>query len=182
MLDRYVAQVRLLVSVLPAIARETAFALKGGTAINLFYRDMPRLSVDIDLTWLPVADRRSSLREIDEALDRMVAAIARRNPRADARRILGGGGSDTRIMVRDGRARVKIETSPVSRGVLRPTRSMVASEAVTERFGFVEANVLAFEDFEAVYEKRPIALGGAFEGQAVISSQGDLGTAKRLEV
>ena len=59
MLDRYVAQVRLLVSVLPDIAKETSFALKGGTAINLFHRDLPRLSVDIDLTWLPVADRRS---------------------------------------------------------------------------------------------------------------------------
>ena len=39
MLDQYMAQVRLLVSVLPDIARETAFALKGGSAINLFYRD-----------------------------------------------------------------------------------------------------------------------------------------------
>ena len=63
MLNRYLAQVRLLLGVLPAIARETAFALKGGTAINLFYRDLPRLSVDLDLTWLPVADRRSSLRD-----------------------------------------------------------------------------------------------------------------------
>ena len=49
MLDRYVAQVRLLVNVLPEIAQETSFARKGGTAINLFYRDLPRLSVDIDL-------------------------------------------------------------------------------------------------------------------------------------
>ena len=55
MLDRYVKQVRLLLSVLPDMAREPVFALKGGTAINLFYRDMPRLSVDIDLTYLPVA-------------------------------------------------------------------------------------------------------------------------------
>jgi len=70
MLDRYLAQVRLLLSVLPDIARETAFAIKGGTAINLFYRDLPRLSVDVDLTWLPVADRQSSLRDVDAALDR----------------------------------------------------------------------------------------------------------------
>ena len=146
MLDQYMAQVRLLVSVLPDIARETAFALKGGSAINLFYRDLPRLSVDIDLTWLPVADRRSSLREIDEALDRIAARIARRNPPVDARRISGGRGGDTRILVRDGRVRIKIETSPVTRGTVFPARSMVASEHVIERFGFVEANVLAFED------------------------------------
>ena len=146
MLDRYVAQVRLLVSLLPQIAQEKAFALKGGTAINLFYRDLPRLSVDIDLTWLPVADRRSSLREIDEALDRVAAAIKRRDLQVDTSRIAGGGGGDTRIIVRDGRVRVKIEASPVARGVVHPARLMVAGERVTEKFGFVEANVLAFED------------------------------------
>ena len=45
----------LLIKTLPLVAAETAFALKGGTAINLFVRDMPRLSVDIDLTYVPVA-------------------------------------------------------------------------------------------------------------------------------
>lgn len=149
MLDRYVAQIRLLVGVLPDIAKETSFALKGGTAINLFHRDLPRLSVDIDLTWLPVADRQQSLREIDEALDRVMAAIKQRNPRVDVRRIAGGGGGDTRILVRDGRAQIKIETSPVTRGAVYPARSMVASEQVMERFGFVEANVLSFEDLYA---------------------------------
>ena len=44
------------------------FALKGGTAINLFYRDLPRLSVDIDLTYLPIKDRADSLAEIDAGL------------------------------------------------------------------------------------------------------------------
>ena len=146
MLDRYVAQVRLLLRALPVIAEETAFALKGGTAINLFHRDMPRLSVDIDLVHVPVADRLSSLAEIDRALDRIAAAITARNPRVAARRIAGGGDSDTRIMVSDGRSQVKIEISPVMRGAVHATRPMVASETVTEQFGFVEMNVLAFED------------------------------------
>ena len=149
MLDRYLAQVRLLLTVLPEVGRETAFALKGGTAINLFYRDLPRLSVDLDLTWVPVADRRSSLDEIDAALDRIRAAIARRYSRLDARRVAGGGGGDTRIVVSGERTQVKIETSSVTRGTVYPTRAMPASEAVTERFGFVEANVLAFEDLYA---------------------------------
>ena len=146
MLDRYVAQVRLLLGVLPDIATETVFALKGGTAINLFYRDMPRLSVDIDLAYLPVADRQSSLDEIDEAFNRIATVITERNPRVKARRIAGGGDSDTRIMVNDGAAQIKIETSPVTRGAVYPAGTMVASEAVTEQFGFVEMNVLAFED------------------------------------
>ena len=146
MLDRYVAQVRLLLTTLPDIAREPVFALKGGTAINLFYRDMPRLSVDIDLTYLPLADRQSSLKGIDDALGRIVAAITGRNPRVDARRIAGGGHTDTRIMVSDGQAQIKIETSPVTRGAVYPVRAMITSEAVTEHFGFVETTVLAFED------------------------------------
>ena len=146
MLDRYVAQVRLLVSVIPDIGQETAFALKGGTAINLFCRDLPRLSVDIDLTWLPIADHRSSLREIDDALERIVVAVRRRDPGMDVRRVAGGGGGDTRILARSGQARVKIEASPVVWRAVHPPRSMVVSERVSEQFGFVEANVLAFED------------------------------------
>jgi hypothetical protein len=47
-------QVVLLIELLPLVARERCFALKGGTAINLFVRDLPRLSVDIDLTYLPI--------------------------------------------------------------------------------------------------------------------------------
>ena len=55
MLDRsnpYFRQVELIVRVMPLVAREPGFALKGGTAINLFVRDLPRLSVDIDLAYL----------------------------------------------------------------------------------------------------------------------------------
>ena len=55
--ERYRKQAALLVQTIPAVAAEDCFALKGGTAINLFVRNMPRLSVDIDLTYLPVASR-----------------------------------------------------------------------------------------------------------------------------
>ncbi len=72
--DVYRRQAALLVRVLPHIAREKAFALKGGTAINLFVRDMPRLSVDIDLTYLPVQERAVSLAAIEAALRRIAAA------------------------------------------------------------------------------------------------------------
>jgi len=37
-------QADLLLQVIPHIAKEKTLALKGGTAINLFLRDMPRLS------------------------------------------------------------------------------------------------------------------------------------------
>lgn len=57
-------QVELLLKVLPVVSRSTVFALKGGTAINLFLRNMPRLSVDIDLTYVPLKERHQSLLEI----------------------------------------------------------------------------------------------------------------------
>lgn len=146
MLDRYLDQVRLLINVLPHIAKEPVFALKGGTAINLFYRDMPRLSVDIDLTYLPIEDRDKSLRHIDEALDRILGIISQRHPAYRLRRIAGGGNNETRIMVDDARVQIKIETSPVMRGTICSPSTMIAADTVTDQFGFVEMQVLAFED------------------------------------
>ena len=65
--DTYRRQVALLIRLLPLVAEEKCLALKGGTAINLFIRDMPRLSVDIDLTYVPVQPRKDSLAAIDAA-------------------------------------------------------------------------------------------------------------------
>jgi hypothetical protein len=61
-------QVALLLRILPEIAREKDFALHGGSAINLFYHDMPRLSVDIDLTYLPFGTREDDLAQIRKNL------------------------------------------------------------------------------------------------------------------
>ena len=66
--EQFRQQAALLIRTIPLVAAETCFALKGGTAINLFVRDMPRLSVDIDLTYLLVEDRPTSLANIDAAI------------------------------------------------------------------------------------------------------------------
>ena len=71
----FLEQVRLMLQCLPIVMEDDAFALKGGTAINFFVRDMPRLSVDIDLTYLPIASREASLIAISNALDRSGTAI-----------------------------------------------------------------------------------------------------------
>ena len=107
---------------------------------------MPRLSVDIDLTYLPVHDRERSLKDIDETLDRIMVAITDHYPRVQACRIAGGDNNDTRILVSEGRVRIKFETSPVMRSAVHPPVMMTASDAVIDQFGFVEMNVLAFED------------------------------------
>ena len=144
--EDYEAQVALLVRLLPHVAREKVFALKGGTAINLFYRDLPRLSVDIDLTYLPIKDRGESLAEINEAMDRIAAAIEGSIIGAKTQRIRGGGGGATRILARLGGAEIKIETSPVMRGVVHDPEMRPVSDAVEDEFGYAEMQVVSFED------------------------------------
>ncbi|MDF9301882.1 nucleotidyl transferase AbiEii/AbiGii toxin family protein [Tritonibacter mobilis] len=144
--DIYKAQVALLVRILPYVAKEEVFALKGGTAINLFYRDLPRLSVDIDLTYLPIKDRAESLTEINEAMDRIAAAIQDGITGANAQRIQGGGGGATRVLARLNGAEIKIETSPVTRGVVHEPETLPVSEAVEEAFGYAEMQIVSFED------------------------------------
>lgn len=61
-------QAALLLEVLPFIAKHEVFALKGGTAINFFVRDLPRFSVDIDLTYVPITDRQAALVDITQRL------------------------------------------------------------------------------------------------------------------
>ncbi|NHT78981.1 nucleotidyl transferase AbiEii/AbiGii toxin family protein [Rhizobiaceae bacterium CRRU44] len=144
--DRYMRQVELLVRTLPYIARQDVFALKGGTAINLFYRDMPRLSVDIDLTYLPIEDRETTLSGIDAALDRIRDDLLKNLRGVDVQRIAGGGNNDTRVLVRQGTTEIKIETSPVARGTVHPPELRAITDGVAEAFGFAEMQVVSFED------------------------------------
>lgn len=71
----YRAQVDLLLRVLPFVAEEQVFALKGGTAINLFIRNLPRMSVDIDLSYLPFDERNTALANVGAALGRVKKRI-----------------------------------------------------------------------------------------------------------
>lgn len=66
--EAYKKQVKLALDALPEVAKETCFAMHGGTAINLFVRNMPRLSVDIDLTYIEIAERKETLGAINAAL------------------------------------------------------------------------------------------------------------------
>jgi hypothetical protein len=76
----YVSQVALLIQCLPAVAKETCFAIKGGTAINLFIRDLPRLSVDIDLVYLPLMDRNQTVVGIETGLINIKKTLEQQNP------------------------------------------------------------------------------------------------------
>ena len=126
----YRGQVDLLLRVLPHVAAEACFALKGGTALNLFVRDMPRLSVDLDLTYLPIGPREPSLHGIAEALDRIAAAATRALPGV---RVARQGGA--KLVATHGRALVKVEANTVIRGHLFPIRELDLCAAAQDEFG-----------------------------------------------
>lgn len=143
--ERYRDQVRLLLDVLPLVMVEPMFALKGGTAINLFEWDLPRLSVDIDLTYLPIHDRAASLSAIGEALSRIKAEIERRLPptRVTLAR-QGQEGMAVKLNCQRGKTQIKVEVNPTLRGHLLPLRDLPCSDQVQERFeAFVEARCLS---------------------------------------
>ena len=145
---QYRAQVGLLVRLLPLLASEPDFALKGGTAINLFWRDLPRLSVDIDLTYLPVAERAASMSAIDAALHRLANLIQTRIDGAAVGLHQGPEGVH-RLQVRTGAVQVKVEVTPVLRGVVFAPEIRAVSPKVEAAFGFAEANLVSFADLFA---------------------------------
>ena len=148
--DDYRRQVRLLLQVLPIVAHEKEFALKGGTAINLFIRDMPRLSVDIDLTYLPVASREHSLAAIDGAMARLATATGKEVKNAKVTSVKRSGDEIvTRLVVKTYDAQIKIEVTPVLRGCVYPAESRPVSAEVERQFGFAEMQVVSFSDLYA---------------------------------
>lgn len=149
-LDAYRQQVALLIRVIPFVAKEEIFALKGGTAINLFVRDMPRLSVDIDLTYLPVEDRAASLAAIDAAMLRIKERIEKGLPGAtvNASRSVGEN-IVTKLIVRFEGAQIKIEVTPVLRGSVYDPVVATVVPAVEDAFGFAEMQIVSFPDLYA---------------------------------
>jgi len=142
---RYHEQVRLLVSLLPFLNDEPCFALKGGTAINLFVQPLPRLSVDIDLAYLPLEPRDEALRRCREALQRLAETFSARLPGVRAE-LQDNRRDELRILVRRGRSQVKVEVSPVLRGTLHPPQECDVVEAVEDDYGFAAVQVMSLPD------------------------------------
>ena len=142
---RYAAQVRLLVQVIPYVAAEHCFALKGGTAINLFVRDLPRLSVDIDLAYLPSSDRQQALTDVRLALRRIADAVGRGLPQVDAT-VQSNRADELRVLVRSPQAQIKVEVSPVLRGTVHQPVERDVVPLVEDDFGFASISVVSLPD------------------------------------
>lgn len=147
MLKTFSNQTRLLITALPYVAEEKCFALKGGTAINLFVRNMPRLSVDIDLAYLPVEDRDTSLGAIDAALKRIEAHMRKAMYAIRVEKaVLSGTNYCIRLTIVQGRVQVKVEVTPVLRGSVHPPQEKELSDIAANEYGYASMQLLSFED------------------------------------
>ena len=117
----YLDTARLLTRIAPLVLVDDTFALKGGTGINLFVRDMPRLSVDLDLV-LPdhTLPREKALKRINDAIRQSVARLKKQGVQANAQGSADAGA--TKLLVRQDAIQVKIEVNFVMRGTVRPVR------------------------------------------------------------
>jgi len=133
MYKTYADTVRLLLTVAPEVFANDIFAMKGGTAINLFLRDMPRLSVDIDVVYLPrEKSRDEALRDVNQQL----AAISERIFKLGlhARLIPARNRGDTKLIVESETSQVKIEVNVVFRGSVLPPERRRLSARTSDRF------------------------------------------------
>jgi len=120
MQTEYVNAVRLLLQVLPSVFESGQLALKGGTAINLYLDDMPRLSVDIDAVFLPIGITRD---EALLAINDEVSKIAQTSEGMGLRvhRAIAEDVNESQLLITNGSTQVKIEINTVFRGtVLEP--------------------------------------------------------------
>ena len=146
MTPTYLATARLLTEIAPLVFESGLFALKGGTAINLFLREMPRLSVDLDLVFtehrLP---RPDALTAINEALRAAARQLARRGLKVRVVSVADMG--ETKLIVQRDDLSVKIEVNTVIRGTVYPTRTRALTAAASDALmADLELPLLSRED------------------------------------
>jgi predicted nucleotidyltransferase component of viral defense system len=140
--SHYEKQSQLVVDVLPFVKdEEDFFALKGGTAINFFVRDLPRLSVDIDLTYIRFTDRQNAFKEINNALGRIVDKLRKNNIFAQITD--EDNNPHRKIMCIRGDTEIKIEPNYNARGYsYEPTMLPMSPQAVKRFKGFTEIKTM----------------------------------------
>ena len=139
--DIYRRQVALLIRVMPLVFRIKDFAVHGGTAINLFHRNLPRYSVDIDVTYIPLDDRETSLKNINSHLSSLKTAIEKVVP---VIRVTHKPDTWKLQCVKDGTT-IKIEVNGTKRGIIGNTEKIQLCEKAKEEFGMTcFANIVSW--------------------------------------
>jgi len=139
----YADTVRLLLAAAPEVFANDIFAMKGGSAINLFVRDMPRLSVDIDVVYRQwQIPREDALADVAGEIDAIAGRLANRGMRT--RRVAAGELDDVKLLIEHQGSQVKVEVNVVFRGTVLPIERRTLTESTAEMFGAeLELPVLA---------------------------------------
>lgn len=139
----YADTVRLLLSAAPDVFDNGIFAMKGGTAINLFMQDMPRLSVDIDVVYMPwQTPREQALKAISDELDAIAGRLGRLG--LTTRKVNSRDLGDTKLLIENAEVQVKVEVNVVFRGTVLPVERHPLSPKTAELFSVaLELPVLA---------------------------------------
>lgn len=149
--ENYKNQFSLLLKTLPCIKNQDAFVIKGGTAINLFYRDFPRISVDIDLTYTIIESWSDTLINMNNALNSIETSIKDKIQDIKITKQLSKNKEHiTKLMVNDGKSIIKIEPNHIFRGTIYESAKLNINDKVTQQFGnFIDAIPIA--SFNDVY-------------------------------
>ena len=129
----YVDTVRLLLDTAPYVFHSDRFALKGGTALNLFVREMPRLSVDIDVVYTDHhPSREDAIKEISDALKETKNRLDGIGIHSELLRTKAG--DEVKVLVQRGNIQVKLEVNFVFRGTVLPTQKRNLVHTAGEQF------------------------------------------------
>jgi predicted nucleotidyltransferase component of viral defense system len=149
MKHEYAQRVKLLLEILPYFSVNKQIAIKGGTAINMFYRDFPRVSVDIDLVYLPINSRDETLIDIDNFLRKVTEILQMKRPgigifpKKSVHNRLSG------LTIEENGLIVKIEPNTILRGSVYPVEMREVQQSVLDETGyegFINIQVLSLED------------------------------------
>ncbi len=142
----YLDSARLLTRVAPLVLGDDTFAIKGGTAINMFVRDMPRLSVDLDLVFPDhTLSRKQALKRINEAIRQSVARLKKQGFQTHAP--VSADAGETKLLVRQAATEVKIEVNFVMRGTVNPVRMASLTQNARDTLqADLEIPVVSLED------------------------------------
>jgi len=128
--ELYRKQVALLIRIMPLVYKIPDFAVHGGTAINLFVKNMPRYSVDVDLTYIPLKNREESLQEINNHLIALKQQIEKAIPGI---RVIHKPAVWKLLCTQDN-AMVKIEVNGTKRGIIGEVEDRELCEMAKEEF------------------------------------------------
>lgn len=148
--SNYFLQVKLLLTVLPFIMKDQRFALKGGTAINLFYRDFPRLSIDIDLTYIDIEPRESTLKNISQIFTDIKDELQKKMPLLKVDLKMSADNNIKQIVINENKLSVKVEINNILRGHLYECEERDLCDTAQNLFAkFLSIKCLSIEDLYA---------------------------------